>query len=68
MTRLSNQCFRLLLGMAVAVVALSPNAAHAFTIPKGVYSVAELETARKEAYKEKKPLLLLYTFPSFEPS
>lgn len=67
MARFSYQGIRLLLG-AAAVVAFSPSVAQAFTIPKGVHTVAELETARKEAYDEKKPLLLLYTYPSLKPS
>ena len=68
MARFSSQGIRLLFGVAVAIVAYSPNAAHAFSIPKGVYRVAELETARNEAFEEKKPLLLLYTDPNLKPS
>lgn len=68
MARFRNYRIRLLLGVAVAIVSFSPYAADAFSVPKGVYRVAELETARKEAYEEKKPLLVIYTLADLKPT
>ena len=48
--------------------ALFPALAFGFDIPNGVFTYSELNEARKHAFEEKEPIMLLYTDPKLKPS
>ena len=40
----------------------------AFDVPKGIHRLPDLETARKIAFEEERPVLLIYTHEAIEPT